>query len=222
MPKHRFIPVILLYVFFWPSTALADHLTQSHYPTPTTKHVIPAQLERERPPVKTGWGVTLRGGTSFFTEDLEESNVGAVINGQLFYNIGGDWNWGINFDWERHASLKGADTNFETISLIPYWEFHTHYNRWSPYVTLGVGINLNSFRNEPAGIDIDAKNAFAFKGGVGTDFFLTENLALNLESSWKLNEFNATVNGGGIAINVEDLAGSVVQVLFGFRWYFDR
>ena len=204
-----------IFSFVVPNLTYADHLTTRLGEERKIFHgkndpVLNDPVLNEQKPIETGWGVTLRGGSSFFTEDLEESNVGLLINGQLFYNIGGHWHWGINFDWERHGSLKGTAVNFETISLIPYWEFHTNYNRWSPYVTLGVGINLNSFRNESAGIDLDAKNTVAFKGGVGTDFFLTKNLALNLESAWKLNEDGDT-----------NLKASVVQVLFGFRWYFD-
>jgi len=54
---------------------------------------------------------------------------------------------------------------------------------------------------------LNAKETFAFKGGLGTDFFLTKNLALNLEAGWKLND-------GG-------LNASEIQTLFGGRLYFD-
>lgn len=200
---------------FFPSLAKGDHLTRSNYPEPTTKHVIPAQLERERPPIETGWGLSLRGGTSFFSDDLDRS-VNFVINGQLFYNTGGansdgPWNMGVNFDWERHANLlKNTDANLETISLIPFIEFQKKYDIWSPYVTLGAGVNINSITNEPSGsMNLGAKDTFAFRGGLGTDVYLTKSLAFNAESVWKSN------NSGG-------LDASVVQVLFGFRWYFGR
>lgn len=218
--RHATISSIaVLFIFILaPALTEATHLTNSSRNEQSTDHVVLGQLERQRqeqqhPLTRTGWGVGLRGGSSFFSEDLDRS-VNFLISGQLFYNIGGansdgPWNMGVTVDWERHANLKNTDANLTTISLIPFIEFQKKYNRWSPYVTLGAGINFNSISNESSG-NLGAKDTFAFRGGVGADVFLTKSLAFNAEAVWKLNN------------NTAGIDASTVQALLGLRWYFDR
>lgn len=176
---------------------------------------------------KLQWGGTLRVGGAFFSEDLDSSPFGKMINGQVFYNIGGprgqmghDWNMGFNVDYEHHE-LKGTKAELEVVTVMPFVEFRTRYDHWAPYFTTGVGMNFSAVTNEPSGIDVDAKNSLALKFGIGADWFITDHIALNTEAAWKLNrpDLKGSVAGSS-TIGSGHANASVVQAMVGLRYYF--
>lgn len=203
--------------------------------------LIPAQAELEPNRTATQWGATLRAGGSFFSTDLDSSNFGPTLNGQIFYNLAGprgqmghDWNMGINVDYEHHElddtkaykdykqryGLGGTKADVHVITVMPFVEFRTRYDHWAPYFTTGVGMNFSAVTNEPSGIDIDVKNSLAVKVGIGADWFITDHIAINTEAAWKLNkaDWKASLTGTTLASDNANL--SVVQVLAGLRFYF--
>ena len=66
-------------------------------------------------------------------------------------------------------------------------EFGTRYDRLRPYSTFGVGMNFTASNNEPGGVNVDAKNSLALRVRICADWFLTNRVALNVETAWKLN-----------------------------------
>lgn len=205
---------------------------------------MPAQAELTDPGrTATQWGATIRGGGSFFSEDLDSSNFGPTLNGQIFYNLAGprgqmghDWNMGINVDYEQHDledtkaykqykqryGLGGTKAEVHVVTVMPFVEFRTRYEHWAPYFTTGVGINFSAVKKEDhsSGTDIDVKNSLALKFGIGADWFITDHIAINTEAAWKLNEPNWKANLTGTTIASDDANISVVQVLAGLRFYF--
>ncbi|PJA78178.1 MAG: hypothetical protein CO149_05445 [Nitrospirae bacterium CG_4_9_14_3_um_filter_51_5] len=188
--------------------------------------LIPAQAELEPNRTATQWGATLRAGGAFFSEDLDSSNFGPTLNGQIFYNLAGprgqmghDWNMGINADYEHHE-LDGTKAEIEVVTVMPFVEFRTRYDHWAPYFTTGVGMNFSAVTNEPSGVDIDAKNSLALKFGIGADWFITDHIALNTEAAWKLNKPDLKGSLAGTTVASGDGNFSVFQVLAGLRFYF--
>lgn len=189
--------------------------------------LMPAQAELTDPGrTATQWGATIRGGGSFFSEDLDSSNFGPTLNGQIFYNLAGprgqmghDWNMGINVDYEHHE-LDGTKAEIQVVTVMPFVEFRTRYDHWAPYFTTGVGMNFSAVTNEPSGVDIDAKNSLALKFGIGADWFITDHIAINTEAAWKLNKPDLKGSLAGTTVASGDGNFSVVQVLAGLRFYF--
>lgn len=176
--------------------------------------------------IETQWGGTLRAGGAFFSEDLDSSDLDLIINGQIFYNMGGqrgkmghDWNLGINVDYEHHE-LDDTKAEIDVVTVMPFVEFRTRYDHWAPYFTTGVGINFSSVKKEPSGIDINVKNSLALKFGIGADWFITDHIAINTEAAWKYNnpDIKGKVAGSTVASGNENL--STVQVMAGLRFYF--
>ena len=187
----------------------------------------PAQAKEDDPNrIKTQWGGTLRAGGAFFSEELDSSDFDPMANGQASYNLGGprgqmgqDWNMAINFDYEHHE-LDDTKTEIDVVTVMPFVEFRTRYEHWAPYFTTGVGINFSSVKKEPSGVDVDIKNSLALKFGIGTDWFITDHIALNTETAWKYNnpDVKGKVAGSTVASGNGDL--STVQVMAGLRFYF--
>jgi opacity protein-like surface antigen len=193
---------------------------------------MPAQGEWKDPPVVTQWGATVRGGASFFSDDLDNSTFKRsflrTFNGQIFYNLvgprgrmGHDWNLGINADYEHHE-LDGTQAKIKVLTVMPFMEFRTRYNHWAPYVSAGAGVNFNAVTNEPPGFEVTAKNSLALKFGLGADWFITDHIAINTEAAWKLNNPDFKGSLAGTTLGSGNMDISVVQVLAGLRLYFGQ
>jgi len=202
------------------------------------KYDVPQNQTRR---ITTGWGVSLRTGGSFYHDDVissVEGDPGVLVNGQVFYHIDRSWILGMSVEWERHqTSAAGIDLGTaQTISLLPYAEFHLPFFPWeavSPYISLAAGLNINSYELDGSvaaacaalgfgSCDVEPENTFAFKGGIGTDIFITDNLAINAEGAWKLNSGDGKITVGGATVSQGDFEASVAQVILGVRWFFDQ
>ena len=227
--------------FIWslvnPNLTYADHLTTRQGEERKIFHGKYDPGLYKPKPIKTGWGTALRAGGSFYLEDAiatVSSDPAILINGQAFYHIDRNWHLGLSVEWEEHnATVNGVDFGTaRTISLLPYIEFHFPWGRWSPYASLAVGLNLNDFDedNQIAAncaalgfgpCDVSPDNTFAFRGGGGLDYFVTENLAINAEAAWKLNSGDGQITVGGTPVLQGTFDASVAQVLVGLRWFFE-
>ncbi len=64
-------------------------------------------------------------------------------------------------------------------------------------------------------------NTFAFRGGAGVDFFVTDPLAVNAEAAWKSNSGDGEITVGGTPVLRGAFDASAAQVMLGLRWYFE-
>ena len=103
-------------------------------------------------------------------------------------------------DYEHHE-LKGTKAEILVVSVLLFIAFGTRYDRWRPYSTFGVGMNFTASNNELGGVNVDAKNSLALRVRIGADWFLTNRLALNVETAWKLSnsEIDSDVSMKGFA-----------------------
>jgi outer membrane protein W len=166
--------------------------------------------------------------------DNTEGEVGPIINGTISYGLTNRVLAGLHLEWEEH-SIPNRSSDFiygeeTTFSVIPTIEFHPRGGRpFSPYGLLGVGINLNSFRESNAlnalcpSCKMEPKNTLALKGGVGFDYFVTSNLAYNGELGIKMNDGTSDISGNipgftpGVAA---DNQACVLSLIFGVRYFY--
>jgi len=226
----------VLVLLFVPLLSFADHLTTRQGEERKIFHGKWDHPAVKPKPVETGWAVSLRSGGSFYYDDAITTisgDPGFLLNGQVFYNLGRIWNMGFSVEWEDHnATVNGVDFGTaRTISLLPFIEFHFPVGQWSPYASFAAGLNINYFDEDNTiaancaalgfGVcDVSPENTFAFKSGVGVDYFLTDNLAINAEGAWKYNSGDGKLTVGGTTVFSGDFNASVAQVILGLRWYF--
>ncbi len=92
-----------------------------------------------------------------------------------------------------------------------------------PYGTLAVGININSFDEDSiiAPLQVEPDNTFALKVGMGADYFVTPELALNGELGWKLNSGDTEFSLPGVLpTGTLDTDLSAISFIAGVRYYF--
>jgi opacity protein-like surface antigen len=190
--------------------------------------VMPAQADWRDNHTTTQWGGTLRVGGAFFSDGdaPDSSNPAPMLNGQIFYNLAGprgellsDWLLGISADYEHHE-LDDTKAEIDVVTVMPFAEFRTRYDHWAPYFKMGYGINFSSVKNEPSGVDVDVKNSFAMKFGVGADWFITDHIAINTEVAWKYNHPDVKGKVAGTTVSAGNAKLSVAQVMAGLRVYF--
>lgn len=192
------------------------------------------------------WGGGIRAGGSFLTQDINnevpgltfEGNAGLALNAQVFYGVSKNLAVGVMLDWNRNdvdINALGLSVKLGTlnaVSLMPYAELRSTYDRWAPYAGVGLGININSFSVESqvnnacvalfgGNCDVKPDNTFAFKMSAGTDYFLTENFALNADLGWKRNSGSLDITVPGLGTSTgNDFNASVLTLMVGVRAYF--
>jgi opacity protein-like surface antigen len=184
-------------------------------------------------------GVGLRGGGGHVTQEVNEdvkARFGPVGEINVFYGASPKLLAGVELSWESYHLLlpcEGCRLGEATVvSVIPTVQYRlVHIEKFFPYVTLGLGINVNQFNESDrfgstcTGCEgIDTKNTFAFKVGGGLDYFVTPNFALNGALSWKVNtSTNAGYDirvGGTSLVQSDDYRLNVFSLLFGFRYFY--
>lgn len=186
------------------------------------------------------WGVGLRAGPSFFTqdviEDLDEidSDVGPCVGGSLLYRASDIFSVGFEIEWETHGiDVYGVDLgNASALSLIPFVEVHLRPGeRVSSYLCLGLGYNINDFSSSGeakaaagyvygADYDVEVDDSLAVKVGLGLDWFVSDRIALNGEAGWKFNKGDAAETLDGIKVSSGDFNGSSIALRLGVRVFF--
>ncbi len=185
------------------------------------------------------WALGLRAGPSFFTqdviEDLDEidSDVGPWVGGSLLYRVSEIVSVGFEVEWETHGiDVYGVDFgSASALSLMPFLEVHLPASeRFSPYLCLGVGYNINDFSPSEeveaaagyfgADYDVEVDDAMALKAGLGLDWFVSDRIALNGELGWKLNKGDAAETLDGVKVSSGDFNGSSIALRLGVRLFF--
>lgn len=175
------------------------------------------------------FGVGLRAGPSFYTQDLNsdpgffpvEGDTGPILSFQGFYRADQWWTVGLALEYETHgAAIVGFDVgDVDTVTVLPYVEVRPWNGTVVPYAIAGLGGNFNSFRESdecgpPCALDVD--DTLAVRVGGGVDYFVTNALALNAELGWKLNSGEAEDSIG----DTFDVELNTLSVLFGGRLLF--
>ena len=172
------------------------------------------------------WMFGFRAGFAPLTQSLtanSSTDVGSLVNVQGMYGLNKWLLAGLTVEWERHGvSLENPAIDLghqDTVSLLPTVEVRPgRLGPVAPYVSMGFGVNVNSFGESSSipGITISPSNNFAWRLAWGADYFLTSKLALNTEMAYKRNDGHATINGG----RINDWNASSFGFLFGVRAFF--
>jgi opacity protein-like surface antigen len=179
--------------------------------------------------MKGHWGFGIRAGMSTLTQNVDTDTVGKsgpIVGANVLYAVMDQAFVGLNVEWEQHkVEYDPTHLNLgkeNTLSLLPFIEVRLPVpSEVYPYLSLGMGVNLNSF-SESGDIDpakINPDNTFALKIALGTDFPVSPALAINGEIGWKYNSGNKTFKGGGSAFASGDNNISVVTLMVGFRFF---
>ena len=185
---------------------------------------------------KTGWGSEVRGSaSSFMNEDAQgtSNDPGVVANGMVLYSLDPFWNLGIMGEWEKHQ-VTGSGSEGEkatTLSILPFLEFHYRAGRLSPYINFGAGINFNTFDDDQnvatlcgvlgvGACDFSPEDTIAARVGVGADFFISDQLAVNIEGAWKRNSGDVSLKIAGATAATRAFDRDSAEALIGFRYYF--
>lgn len=183
--------------------------------------------------------VGIRGGPSFLTESICSScgvdgETGPIVSGNIMYGVSENILLGVSIEWEDHDFSTSGTTfgDATTVSVMPTAEIHVPPAKGlSPYLTLGLGINFNSFSGNStlnnaclfvfgSSCTISPDNTLALKIGGGLDYFINPNFSLNAEAAWKLNSGKMTVSVAGVGSEQDDYHSDVFTLLFGLRYYF--
>lgn len=165
----------------------------------------------------------MRAGFAPLTQSLSSNTstaVGSLVNFEAMYSLNHWLLVGMMLEWERHAiDRERPYLDFghqDTVSLLPTIEFRpVKYGPITPYVNMGLGVNVNNF-GENSAIRGSPSNNFAWRLGMGADYMLTKQLALNTEMAYKRNDGHATLNG----VRVDDWNASSFGFLFGAKLFF--
>jgi outer membrane protein len=172
---------------------------------------------------KGQWMIGMRAGFAPLTQSLApntSTDVGSLVNFQGMYGLNKWLLVGLMLEWERHSvSLERPSVDLghqDIVSILPTVEIRPgHLGPITPYVSMGFGVNVNSFGGS-AGNQISPSNNFAWRLAWGGDYFLTSKFALNTEMAYKINDGHATVNN----VRVNDWNASSFGFLFGVRMFF--
>ncbi|HSE59415.1 MAG TPA: outer membrane beta-barrel protein [Nitrospiraceae bacterium] len=174
--------------------------------------------------VKEGrFQIGVRAGLSLLSQEFLAGTDGGLshaLNVQAMYGLNKWFSAGLMVDWERRGidnetpSLDLGTLN--TVSILPTLEFHPgRFGNAMPYLSTGIGVNVNSFSETAGTPRTDVSNTFAFRLAGGVDFPLTSNMALNTEVAWKRNRGGIEV--GGAEGNFD---ATTMSLLVGLRYTF--
>lgn len=169
------------------------------------------------------WVLGMRAGFAPLTQELTRNtstSVGSLVNFQAMYSVNTWLLVGMMLEWERHGIDQERPFidlgHQDTVSVLPTVELRPiKFGPVSPYVNMGLGVNVNSF-GENTGNRISPSNTFAWRLGWGADYMLNKQFALNTEMAYKRNDGHATVNGS----RNNDWNASSFGFLFGVKIFF--
>ena len=182
------------------------------------------------------WGSAIWNGRSFFTERFASrsaTTTGSVTNGVVLYNIDYNWNLGIKSELERRILTTFGREVEQTasIAILPILQFNYTAGRLSPYIHFGAGINFNTFDDDEnvatlcgvlgvGACDFSPEETITARVGVGADFFVSDQLAINFEGAWARNSGDITLKIADVTGATRSYTGDSAEALIGFRYYF--
>lgn len=179
-------------------------------------------------------------------EDLTGKLSVGVASGGIFFedeDLDGTWYIGGNAAYGVHKYLAvGAESGYfsteDEEDGIEYGDLRAVllladlYLRYPvelagktvmPYAIGGIGIIFWDYEEsslvEDAGMSLDLDPELGIKAGAGCDYFLTENIALNIESSYVWSDADATIGAFG-AYQEETVEMDYWSVNGGLKYYF--
>lgn len=167
----------------------------------------------------------IRAGLSIPTQETLngfDAGLGPALNLQVQYGLNKFFLLGFMLEWERRGlDTEGSGTKigtFNTVSLLPTLEFRP--GRFGgmviPYVSTGIGVNVNMFSEEAGVAKTSPANTLAFRLAGGVDIPITNNIMLNAELAWKRNR-------GGLEVSNQSAGSfdnSTANLLFGVKYTF--
>ncbi len=190
----------------------------------------------ELTPPRHGLGFSIRAGGSFPTTDIFENNdsePSSTLNVQFYYSFKRILNVGIMTEYDKHRvedKRFGRTGKFETFSLMPFVEGHVTVGRFSPYASVALGINVNEFKESGGlnnfcgsrfnGCKVELDPTVAFRIAGGTDIFLNDHVALNLEVAWKSNKGDAEFEVNGTKAFESKFTAHTFLAIAGVKFYF--
>lgn len=169
------------------------------------------------------WVLGMRAGFAPLTQELtgnSSTGIGSLVNFQAMYSVNTWLLVGMMLEWERHGIDQERPFidlgHQDTVSVLPTIELRPiKFGPVSPYVNMGIGVNVNSF-GENTNNRISPSNTFAWRLGWGADYMLNKQFALNTEMAYKRNDGHATING----VRDNDWNASSFGFLFGVKMFF--
>ena len=186
-----------------------------------------AYLEQEDITKRWGLGLTAAAATS--SED--DPDAGVYFGMNVTYGVM-DY-LALQMDFGYHEfSYKAFGVDFgdlETIPLIlslqPRYPFEIGATQAALYGLIGAGIVFHDFQVSDQitelGRSVEADDAFAFRLGLGMDWFLTRNFATNIEASWTMVARDVVLSAPEISAGAEDIDTDFWNVGAGIKYYFD-
>jgi opacity protein-like surface antigen len=163
------------------------------------------------------WELSVQGGGVFPSKDDRFDNTGFVA-GRLTYDVSPYVAIGAESGWMMFKDEVGG-TKFGKIDGIPAlgdlelkMPIPATDNRLVPYAIGGAGVVFWNYREsgvlKNAGVKVDTETHFAAKGGVGVDYYFTNNMALFAEGSYLYSRFAPKIHGGGTAVTTKAQTGA--------------
>ncbi len=185
--------------------------------------------------VQGKWGIGIQAGPSFMTQDINNEGprdvgkLGPIVSGDIIY-VMESGALGLHVEWETH---KVKEDNVDvgdatTISILPFTELRLPAtDAITSYISLGLGININSFDESSAvssncvapPCKIELNNSFALRINGGIEYLITQNLALSTGIAWKLNSTHFNVRSS-VANSDVHAHLNTLSLLLGLHYYF--
>ena len=195
------------------------------------------------------WVMGIQAGPTFSPQDLVlmrgttvslVSGVGPYVSANALYGVSHfetiplNLLLGLDVDYNS-LPVNTQSTSFNlgntsTFSLLPTAELRTDkMGNVSLYGSLGLGVNFNSFSNSASlnslcgsvTCTIAPGSSFAARLGVGLDYFISPNFALNTEIGYLFNLANTTLTlsaPGATASGSQNANLNTLFFLFGFHY----
>lgn len=171
----------------------------------------------------------LRSGAAIPTQSVlknidNDTSLASVLNLEALYDLNEWLRVGFMYEWHEHAiNSRGAELGgLNVYSLLPTVELRPPskeldkrgLNWLAPYASMGMGINIHTFKNAAKIGDASVlfNDTFAFRVATGADIPLTDYLAFNTEIAWNRNDGTYAFNGAEANFNA-----STFNLLVGFR-----
>jgi len=145
---------------------------------------------------------------------------------------------GLRFQSQLEGSSEGLSRGKLTmfpLSLNLKGSYSVN-DRFSPYAIVGIGYFFNSFALcdciqaewDPVGFDVreEVENSWIFLVGAGLDYFLTQNLSVNLDIRYCMSKtkgswsFTDQVTGTALSGNLQELSLNTLVLGVGVKFYF--
>jgi opacity protein-like surface antigen len=106
----------------------------------------------------------------------------------------------VEYEWLQHFGMRVGGAGLGSVRLqtiTANLKAIAPYGHWQPYVLAGFGATLAKY-SETSGSPLNvAPTSYSTRFGLGVDYYLTENIALNLGSEFVVNtaKISNDING---------------------------